>query len=431
MLQRIDVRLNAGGLSDALPAPSTGGQEPIETVKSILDEVRVGGDAALVKLTARFDGVEIADPYVSDQEIAAARDKVPGELVEALEVAAERIRAFHEHQLATTASPSTFVDKGGVTIRTEYRPVSAAACYVPGGRAVYPSTVLHTALIAKVAGVKRVVVCVPPGPDGHVPAATLAACALVGVDEVIQVGGAQAIAAVAFGTDRIDPVDVIVGPGNIYVALAKRMVDGRVGVPSAFAGPSEVVVVADKTAPPNLVAMDLLVQAEHGPLGLAWCVTWDDAVADAVDTQVDRLLETAQRRNDIEATLRENGFIVVCRSAEQAAEVVNIVAPEHLQVMVDQPESFVKDVTNAGAIFVGSTTPASLGDYLAGPSHVLPTHRSARFGQALGVRDFLKEIHVVDATEDAMDQLAAPLATLATAEGLICHAQSASRRGHS
>ena len=255
----------------------------------------------------------------------------------ALERGAERIRAFHEHQLAHTAAPFRSTDETGVTVETVFRAVGSAACYVPGGRATYPSTVLHTAIPARVAGVERVVVCVPPGPDGAVPDVTLAACAIAGVDEIVSVGGAQAIAAVAHGTETIRPVEVIVGPGNIYVALAKRAVAEQVGVPSAFAGPSEVVVVADGSAPVDLVAIDLLVQAEHGPLGLAWCVTWDESVADAVTAAVTRQAATSVRREEIEATLAGNGYVVVCDGPAQAIAVVDVVAPEHLELIVQDP----------------------------------------------------------------------------------------------
>ncbi len=232
----------------------------------------------------------------------------------------------------------------------------------------------------------------------------------------------------AHGTETIRPVEVIVGPGNIYVALAKRAVAERVGVPSAFAGPSEVVVVADGSAPVDLVAIDLLVQAEHGPLGLAWCVTWDESVADAVTAAVARQAATSVRREDIEATLAGNGYVVVCDGPAQAIAVVDVVAPEHLELIVQDPGLLAAQVRNVGAIFCGPATPASLGDYVAGPSHVLPTHRTARYGQALGVRDFLKEMHVVTATPEAMRTLAPLVTTLAEAEGLSCHAESARMR---
>ncbi len=428
MLQRLDLREATGDLARLLPAPSTGGAEPAEAVAEIVARVERDGDRAVRELTERFDGARLESLIVPEATVRSAPERIAPELRAALEVAAARIGAFHEHQRSVTATDASFVDATGLRVDTVFRPVAAAACYVPGGLAVYPSTVLHTAVPARVAGVERVVVCVPPRADGTVPDETLAACAIAGVDEVVGVGGAQAIAAVAQGTESIRPVDVIVGPGNIYVALAKRAVADRVGVPNAFAGPSEVVVVADATAPVDLVAVDLLVQAEHGPLGLAWCVTWDEAVADAVTAEVEAQLSGAARRAEIEATLGQNGHVALCASPEQALEVVNVVAPEHLQFMVADPDPLVAGVRNAGAIFCGPYTPASLGDYLAGPSHVLPTHRSARYGQVLGVADFCKEMHVVRADRDAFAELGPTLATLAEAEGLASHAESATRR---
>lgn len=428
MLTRLDLRGISGDPTAHLPAPEVGGSGPVDAVASILEQVRTGGDAAVRALTARFDGAQLDALTVPDDLVRAALARIDPELRAALELAAERIEAFHRHQRAETAHPATFRDDVGVTIRTEFRAVQRAACYVPGGLASYPSTVLHTAIPARVAGVEDVVLCVPPSSDGTVPDVTLAAAAIVGVDEIVRVGGAQAIGAVAYGTESIRPVEVIVGPGNIYVALAKRAVAELVGVPTAFAGPSEVVVVADATAPVDLVAVDLLVQAEHGPLGLAWLVTWDEAVADAVTAEVVAQAGRAVRRDEIQATLASSGYVVLCDSPEQAMAVSNAVAPEHLELITADPEALVPLVRNAGAVFCGPDTPASLGDYLAGPSHVLPTHRTARYGQALTVRDFLKEIHVVTATPDAMATLAPSVERLATAEGLACHAESAARR---
>lgn len=396
-------------------------------VAEILAAVRARGDDAVRDYTERFDGVLVAEPRVPAAALDAALAAIDPALREAFEVAAANVEAFHRHQLAETAHPATY-ERDGVTVRTRFRPVERAACYVPGGRAVYPSTVLHTAIPARIAGVDQVVLCVPPDETGEVPQVTLAAAAVAGVDEVYRMGGAQAIGAVAYGTERIRPVDVIVGPGNIYVALAKRAVAEVVGVPTAFAGPSEVVVVADASAPVELVAVDLLVQAEHGPLGLAWLITWDDAVADAVTAEVARQVAGAPRRAEIEATLASSGYAVVCESPEQAMAAANAVAPEHLELITADPDALLPLVRHAGAVFTGPATPASLGDYLAGPSHVLPTHRSARFGQALTVRDFLKEIHVVTATPAAMATLAPHLEVLATAEGLVAHADSATRR---
>ncbi len=312
----------------------------------------------------------------------------------------------------------------GLVVRSVSRPVERAGCYVPGGRAAYPSTVLMTAIPARVAGVEEVLVCAPPGPDGRIADVTLAAAAVAGVDAVYAVGGAQAVAAMAFGTDSIPPVDVIVGPGNLYVALAKREVAGLVGVPSAFAGPSEVVVVADATVPAAFAAIDVVVQAEHGPDGLAWLITWDEAVADAVDAEVARIVDASPRRDDVTATLATAGWVVLVDGPDEALAVSDAIAPEHLQLMVDGAEALADRVRHAGAVFCGPWSPASLGDYVAGPSHVLPTAGTARFSGALTVADFTKEVHVVTADRGALERLAPHVAALADAEGLDAHAAS-------
>jgi histidinol dehydrogenase len=286
-----------------------------------------------------------------------------------------------------------------------------------------------TVLPARVAGVGDIAVCVPADrTTGRIADVTLAACVIAGVDEVYAVGGAQAIAALAYGTETIRPVDVICGPGNRYVAIAKREVAGVVGVASAFAGPSEIVVIADETAPPAFAAIDVIVQAEHGPDGLAWLVCWSDDVADAVSAEVSRLTAIAPRRGEIESTLASAGYAVVCEDAAQAIEVSNVIAPEHLQLMVADPEALVAGVENAGAVFCGPWSPASLGDYLAGPSHVLPTDGTARFSSALTVDDFLKHHHVVTFDRDSMVALAPHVEALASAEGLDAHAMSARLR---
>lgn len=434
MLQRLDLRGHTGDLAERLPAPAAVEEGPTEVVRTIVERVRDGGDVALRELTARFDGAEIDDLRVPPTEIAAALESLEPKLRRALVVAADAIADFHRHQLASTARPTSYRrDAGGGAVRvdTVFRPVDRAGCYVPGGRARYPSTVLHTAGIARVAGVSEVVVCCPPGIDGGVPAITLAAAAAVGVDEVFRIGGAQAIGALAYGTESIRPVDVIVGPGNIYVATAQREVAGRglVGVPSAFAGPSEIVIVADDTTPPDLAAVDLIVQAEHGPLGQSWLLTWSPAAADAIVAEVARQLDDAPRHADIEATFASGGYVVLCDSPAQAAGVVDVIAPEHLQVMTADPDAVIEAVHHAGAVFRGAASPAAVGDYLAGPSHVLPTARTARFGSALGVRDFLKEMHVVELDEAAMAEVAPAVTALATAEGLAAHADAAARRG--
>jgi histidinol dehydrogenase len=285
-----------------------------------------------------------------------------------------------------------------------------------------------TAVPARVAGVPEVVLCVPPRRDGTVPVEVLAAASLAGVDEVYRVGGAQAVAAMAYGTASIRPVDVIVGPGNVYVALAKRAVAGVVGIPSAFAGPSEVVVVADATTPAELAAVDLVVQAEHGPDGLAWLVTWSEEAADAVTAAVEEIVRSSPRRADVAATLAEGGYAALCDGPEQAMAVANLVAPEHLELMNADPAALLPSVRHAGAVFCGPWSPASVGDYLAGPSHVLPTHGSARFAGALRVDDFRKHVHVVTVEREGLAAVAPYVTALAEAEGLPAHADSIRRR---
>jgi len=285
-----------------------------------------------------------------------------------------------------------------------------------------------TAVPARVAGVEEVVVCVPPGPDGRVPDATLAAAAVAGVDGLHPVGGAQAIAALAYGTESIAAVDVIVGPGNVYVALARREVAGVVGIPTGFAGPSEVIVVGDSTVPADFAAVDVLVQAEHGPHGLAWLVTWDEDFADAVESAIDRHLLDSPRRPEIEATLDSSGYCVIVDTPTDALAVVDEIAPEHLQLMCEGADDMALEVRNAGAVFCGPWSPASLGDYMAGPSHVLPTAGTARFAGALTVSDFTKDVHVVTADRAAIERLGPHIVALADVEGLYAHAESVRMR---
>jgi histidinol dehydrogenase len=424
MLKRLDLRGVAGDLEAHLPRPTLGGDEPVEAVRAILADVKARGDQALRDYTARFDGVELgAELRVPRHELHDALGRIDSALREALEEAADSIRSFHEGQLPV----EHLHERGGIAVRGYARPVDRAGLYVPGGRAVYPSTVLMTAVPAKVAGVPETVLCVPPDRStGRVPDATMAAAALAEVDEVYPVGGAQAIGALAFGTESIRPVDVIVGPGNVYVAVAKREVagQGRVAVPSSFAGPSEVVVVADASVPAEYAAIDLIVQAEHGPGGLSWLLTWSEAVADRIIGAMEQLVEKAPRKADILSTLDSNGYAVLCDSPEQAIEVSNLIAPEHLELLCANGEALVPLVRNAGAIFSGALAPASIGDYLAGPNHVLPTFGSARFSSALTVHDFLKHLHVVTVDESGLERVAAHVVALARAEGLDAHAQS-------
>jgi histidinol dehydrogenase len=423
VLSRLDLRgVAPGELAGRLPRPDLAGDEPVAAVRQILAEVRDGGDEAVLACTERFDDVRPPGLSVPRGDWDDALDRIDAGLREALEAAAGTIRSFQEAERA----PDVTHDAGGITTRTLRRAVDRAGCYVPGGRALYPSTVLMTVIPAKVAGVPWVSVCVPPGPDGRVPDAVLAAAAIAGADAVHPVGGAQAIGALAYGTSSIPAVDVIVGPGNVYVAVAKREVagEGRVGVPSAFAGPSEVVVVADDTVDPTLAAVDVVVQAEHGPDGLAWLVSWDEAVADAVEGEVARLTAESPRRAEIEATLGRSGTSVLVDSAEAALVVANAIAPEHLELLCADAEGLVELVRHAGAVFCGPHSPASLGDYWAGPSHVLPTFGSARFAGALTPDDFTKPVHVVTASPEGLAAAAPHIIALAEAEGLTAHAQS-------
>ena len=392
----------------------------MEAVRSIVAAVRERGDDALRELTERFDGVRPQSLTVGPAEIDEAAARTPAEVRDALSAAVDNVEAYHRHQLLDDVLHTA----EGLAIRERHLPVRRAGCYVPGGRAAYPSTLIMTAVPARVAGVEEIAVCVPPGGDGRIADVTLAAAAAAAVTEVHPVGGAQAIAALAYGTESIPPVDVIAGPGNAYVALAQREVAGVVGVPAAFAGPSEVVVAADASADATFAAADVILQAEHGPDGLAWLVAWDIAVAEAVEAEVERLAARAGRRSEIEATLRRSGYSVLCSSAEQAFEVVNEIAPEHLELMVADPEALLPLVRNAGAVFCGPWSPASLGDYAAGPNHVLPTDGTARFAGALSVRDFLKSMHIVTADEPGLRRLAPHVIALAEAEGLTAHAES-------
>lgn len=428
MLSRLDLRGFDGDLAAALARHDSGGDSSNDAevriaVRDVLHAVRRDGDRALVELTERFDGCRIDTLRVPAAEVRAARERIPTDLRDALEYAHGEIDAYH--RLQTTADVR--MEGDGITLREVVVPVDRAGCYAPGGRASYPSSVLMTTVPARVAGVPEIALCVPPGPDGTVPIASLAAAAIADVDEVYRVGGAQAIGALAYGTETIRPVDVIVGPGNAYVAAAKREVAGIVGIES-LAGPSEVVIVADATVGAPLVAVDLLAQAEHGPGGAAVLVTWEPAVADAVDAQITALLVDSAARQDLEATLARTGRTVLVDDAEQAMAAVNALAPEHLQLMTARPDALVPSVRNAGAVFCGEWSPVAVGDYVSGANHVLPTGRTARFASALRVDDFRKHIHVVTLDAAGLARVGPSVQTLATAEGLVEHARSVALR---
>jgi len=423
VLNRLDLRgTGDDDLRRRLPRPAAQVEPPVDQVRALLDEVRRGGDAVLRRVTERYDGAVVDDLRVSPAALAAAVDAIPAELRHALETARDNIAAYHRTQVGD----EVVHHNGSIVVRELTRPVDRAACYVPSAQAPLVSTVLMTCVPAKVAGVPEVVLATSPRPDGSVDEGILAAAALAGVDEVLRVGGPAVIGALAYGTESIRPVDVIVGPGSAMVALAKREVAGQglVGVPSAFAGPSEVVVVADASTPAEHAAIDVVLQAEHGPDGLAWLITWDEAVADAVVAAVAELVPASPRRAQLEATLAEGGYAVLCDGPEQALAVANAIAPEHLELLVDDAEALLPLVRHAGAVFCGPLAPASIGDYLAGPNHVLPTYGTARFAEALRVDDFRKHIHVVSVGPEGLAEVGDQVVALAEYEGLPAHAES-------
>jgi len=420
MLKRLDLRGRGPDFRGTLPRPNLVDEGLVAEVRAIVDHVRMRGDAALREYTARFDRVDLDEIRVPASEIDSARGRLDPALLRALTEAAEAIESFHRHR---PANPGTF-ERNGISVDLLELPVARAGVYVPGGLASYPSSVLMTAIPARVAGVGAVAVCVPPGPDGAIPAEVLAAASLAGVDELYRVGGPQAIAAMAYGTETVARVDVIVGPGSRRVSLAKLEVRTAVGMPASFAGPSEVVVIADESVPVDYVAIDLVVQAEHGPDGLAWLITWSEPVLNAVTAAVASLVEQSPRRAAIEATLAGGGYAVLVDGPETAMAVSNEIAPEHLEICCENPRAMIPLVRNAGAVFLGPYAPASLGDYIAGPSHTLPTFGSARYASVLGVEDFLRRVHVISADRQALSRAAPHVAAIARAEGLAAHASS-------
>ena len=422
MLQRLDLRGVSGDLRSRLPRPAAQVEPPIDEVRALLADVRARGDVALRELTARYDGAEVDDLRVAPDDVTKALEEIAPDVRAALEMAHANITAYHQGQ----RHPDGEHHNGRITVRELQRPVDRAACYVPSALAPLVSTVLMTAVPAKVAGVPEVVLVTSPQRVGTVAPGILAAAAIAGVDEVYRVGGPAVIGALAYGTESIRPVDVIVGPGSARVAQAKREVAsaGLVGVPSAFAGPSEVVVIADASTPVEWAAIDVVLQAEHGPDGLAWLITWDETVADGVAAAVAEIVPRSPRREHLEATLAEGGYAVLCDGPEQAIEIANAIAPEHLELLVADPDALLPNVRHAGAVFCGAYAPASIGDYLAGPNHVLPTYGSARFSGALRVDDFLKHVHVVSADQRALAEVAEHVIALATYEGLDAHAES-------
>jgi histidinol dehydrogenase len=392
------------------------------TVREIIQTVRRQGDAALLHFTEEFDQqkLKLEDLRVSGSEMEAAYQHVSTDLLEAIRLACRNIEAFHRLRV-----PKSWVQFGEqeIVLGKRYTPVDRAGIYVPGGQAAYPSTVLMNAIPAQVAQVPRIVMVTPPGRDKAVNPAVLVAAQEAGIQEIYRVGGSQAIAALAYGTETIPKVDVITGPGNIYVMLAKKLVYGTVGIDS-LAGPSEVLVIADSHANPSYVATDLLAQAEHDPMAAAILITTDQTLAEQVAAEVERQLINHPRRLLTEKAIAHYGLVIVVDSLEAAAELSNVFAPEHLELEVQDPWSLMEHIRHAGAIFLGSSTPEAVGDYLAGPNHTLPTSGAARYASALGVETFMKHSSIIHYSPEALQRTAHAIDVLATAEGLHSHADS-------
>ncbi len=388
-------------------------------VRGIVEDVRQRGDDALIELGRKFDSQDLAGITVSQQEWDEGAEQTPADLRETMELAAENIAAFHRHQLRTTWMHA---EDGRVTGQV-IRPLGHVGIYVPGGTACYASTVLMCAVPAKVAGVPNVTICTPCARDGRVPPAVLYAARVAGVQRICKVGGAQAVAAMAFGSASVPPVDKIVGPGNIYVATAKRFLWGAVDM-DMIAGPSEVCVVADESANPAFVAADILTQAEHDPDCAAYLIATSEAVASQAAAELDRQMERLPRRDILRKALDENGAVVVAESLEQAVRLADECAPEHLALMVRDPLALLGNVANAGAILLGHYSPQTLGDYWAGPSHTLPTGGAARFSSPLHVDTFLKKSSFISYTREALAAAAPHLERFAEAEGLQAHAEA-------
>lgn len=401
------------------------GTELTLTVSNILEDVRTRGDEAVLEYTRRFDGrdARAGELELNPNQLEEALKSIPEELRAALEDAAVRIRAYHEHQVQESWS---YADADGIRLGQQVSPLDRVGVYVPGGKAAYPSTVLMNVIPAKVAGVKEIVMVVP-APGGEVNTAVLAAARIAGVDRVFTIGGAQAVAALAFGTKTVPSVDKIVGPGNKYVAAAKRLVFGIVGI-DMVAGPSEVVVVSDGSGAPDWTAMDLFAQAEHDQDARSMLVATGDDVIKAVSESIERLLPDMERADIIRAALDNNGAMIRVRDLDEAAEVVNLIAPEHLELAVADPDALLPSIRHAGAIFLGHWAAEAMGDYCAGPNHVLPTARTARFSSALGVYDFQKRSTVLGADRNSIAAVAKTASTLARSEGLTAHARSAEYR---
>ena len=398
--------------------------EVAASVKEIVADVRERGDAAVRDYTAKFDGVKLGSFRVPDSMLDEAQGYLDPSVVESLDAAYASIGAFHENDVPQSRFN---VGEDGSIVGYKITPLQSVGLYIPGGRASYPSTVLMNGIPAKRAGVERLVMVTPPSKNGTINPALLYAAKLVGIDDIYAVGGAQAIAALAYGTESIPKVDKIVGPGNVFVAAAKQEVRGAVGT-DADAGPSEILVLADETTIPSFAAADLISQAEHDPNACCYLVTVGDYIVDDVLSELDRMVAESPRKEIVEASLSANGLIVVCPTLASAIETANDIAPEHLEIMVDEPMDLLGQIRNAGAIFVGAWSPVPVGDYIAGPSHTLPTSGTARFANPLTVDDFVKKSSVICYSFPALENDAEHIENIARSEGFEGHAKAIEER---
>ncbi len=414
-------RLNNENIDTFLDRSSLGTPELLGSVGQIVEEVRKSGDKALIDFTERFDGVTLKAESlrVSTEEIDEATSKISPEIISALKLAAERIATYHERQKVGSWS----FEDNGATLGQRITPLKRVGVYVPGGRADYPSSVLMNVVPAIVAGVREIAICCPPNKKGQISPYVLAAASILGIDEIYRLGGAQAIAALAYGTETIDQVDKITGPGNIYVTLAKKLVVGQVGI-DMLAGPSEVAIIADGLANPDFIAADMLAQAEHDPLATSILITTDEQIAKEAIASIEKQLEKLSRKDIAAQSLEENGKILLADNFETIIAYVNELAPEHLEIMTEDAENLVDKIENAGAIFLGKFCPEALGDYIAGSNHILPTGGTARFYSPLGVADFVKRSSILSFDEAAAGKLIDAGATIASVEGLDAHVKS-------
>ena len=419
---KLDENTRAQALAKLIGRGASGYGEYEKTVADIIADVRENGDAAVIGYEKKFDRCDLTPETlrVSKEEIEEAYAALDPALIEVMKKAAENIRVYHEKQKRTSWITTR---DDGVILGQKVTPIEVSGCYVPGGRAVYPSSVLMNIVPAKVAGVEKIVMCTPPGPNGKAAAGTIAAADIAGADEIYKAGGAQAIAAMAYGTETVPKVDKITGPGNIFVALAKKQCFGVTGIDSV-AGPSEILVIADSTANPRFVAADLLSQAEHDPMASAILLTTDEELAKAVSDEIDEFLKTLSRAQIISKSLEDYGYIFVGDTMDDLVEAANTIASEHLEIITANPYEVMTKIKNAGAIFLGSYSSEPLGDYFAGPNHILPTNGTARFFSPLGVDDFVKKSSIISYSKDALRAVHKDIELLAMSEGLTAHANS-------